>query len=48
MRSESFEDKEPLAHFGSGNSLKEPQNEVNDSYFNDINKDIDIPKPMEV
>ena len=44
MRSESFEDKEPLAHFGS----KAGGDEANDSYFNDINRDLDVPAPGKV
>ena len=44
MRSESFDEKEPLAHFGNPKSPKD-NHEANDSYFNDINRDIVIQRP---
>ena len=44
MNSESFESKEPLAHFGKPNSgLNVPYDEICVDNYNNINQDINMP-----
>jgi hypothetical protein len=44
MNSESFENKESLAHFGKPNAeIKAPYDEIFVDNFVDINRDINVP-----